>query len=275
MPSSTPLNSPDELIAAAEAEIGSSPLLTGRVSWFSSKSPFRESPNQDGALVLGINATSAVVAVADGVGGLPAGDQAARLALDAVRDRFEDQTDASLSMRPSILDGIEQANQRVMGMNIGAGTTIAVAEIFENHVRPYHVGDSLILITGQRGKRRLLTIAHAPVAYAVEAGLVSELDAMHHEERHLVSNILGMEKMRIDVGSTIKLQVRDTLLLATDGLFDNLHLEEIVEIIRKGPLDEATEELATQAQRRMKTRVKLDDPQKPDDLTFVMYRPTA
>ncbi len=57
---------------------------------------------------------------------------------------------------------------------------------------------------------------------------------MHHEERHLVSNVVGTDDMRIELGPPLKLARYDTVLLASDGLLDNLYTDEIVELIRKG-----------------------------------------
>ncbi|MEN8164347.1 MAG: ATP-binding protein, partial [Acidobacteriota bacterium] len=47
-------------------------------------------------------------------------------------------------------------------------------EIDGRSIRPYHVGDSQAVVCGQRGKLKLQTMAHAPVAYAVEAGVLDE-----------------------------------------------------------------------------------------------------
>jgi len=94
---------------------------------------------------------------------------------------------------------------------------------------------------------------------------------MHHEERHVVSNVLGTADMRIEVGSPIKLAARDTLLIATDGLFDNLHMEEIIERARKGPLPQLVRGLAEICRQRMVHPLE-DHPSKPDDLTFIAFR---
>jgi serine/threonine protein phosphatase PrpC len=129
----------------------------------------------------------------------------------------------------------------------------------------------MILVMGQRGKIKLQTVSHSPVGFAVEAGVIDEAEAMHHEDRHLVSNVLGASDMRIEVGSTLTLSPRDTLLLSSDGLFDNLHRDEIVERMRRGPLLEGARRLSQDAVRRM-TRPVGGNPSKPDDLTFVAFR---
>ena len=75
-----------------------------------------------------------------------------------------------------------------------------------------------VLVTGGLGKIKLLTVSHSPVGMALESGLLDEAEAMHHEERHIVSNVVGSAGMRIEIGAKRKLAPRDTVLLASDGL---------------------------------------------------------
>ena len=74
------------------------------------------------------------------------------------------------------------------------------------------------------------------------------------------------------LGPTLELSARDTLLLASDGLFDNLYVDEIVERVRRGPLEAAGRRLAEECARRM-SREREGRPSKPDDVTFLVYRP--
>jgi serine/threonine protein phosphatase PrpC len=151
-------------------------------------------------------------------------------------------------------------------------TTLAVAEIEGRTLRTYHVGDTEILLFGSQGKLKLQTLAHSPVAYAVEAGLLDARDALAHEDRHLVNNVLGAEGMRVEMSSRIEMAPRDTLLTASDGLMDNLHVGEIVERLRRGPLDEAVAGLVSDCRHRMETPAK-NRPSKADDLTLIAFRP--
>jgi len=105
----------------------------------------------------------------------------------------------------------------------------------------------------------------------VESGLLSESDAIHHDERNLINNCVGDKEMRIEIGPAIPMKPRDTLLLASDGLFDNMLNDEIVETIRKGRLISQTEKLVEMANRRM-TRPADKAPSKPDDLTVICFR---
>lgn len=245
----------------------------GVTAVYSSRCPGKETPNEDAAALLPIDDTSGILVVADGVGGSRAGHQAAGIIVQSLRSALEEMPGDDAILRTAILNGIEHANRSILELAIGAASTLAVVEIQNRVVRPYHVGDSMILVLGQRGKIKLQTVSHSPVGFAVEAGVLDEAEAMHHEERHLVSNLMGTHDMRIEIGSTLKLAPRDTLLLASDGLFDNLHVAEIVDRIRTGPLDEAIGQMAADSIRRM-SHPEQGFPSKPDDMTVVSFRPT-
>jgi serine/threonine protein phosphatase PrpC len=247
------------------------PTGAGRAVVFSARAPDKNGPNEDSGGVLTVDSRTAVLAVADGMGGQPAGESASKITMRCLRKTLEQAAESGPSVRGAILDALERANERIIGLGIGAATTFAALEIAGDTLRPYHVGDSGILVVGQRGKLKLQTIPHSPVGYAVEAGLLDEHEAMHHDDRHLVSNTVGSPDMRIEVGSALELAVRDTALLATDGLFDNLNPSEVVEIVRAGPLEQAAAELARLCSERMREPLE-GHPSKPDDLTFLLYR---
>jgi serine/threonine protein phosphatase PrpC len=251
---------------------GESRALAGGVAVVCSiRSPGRDTPNQDAAALVPVGDSAAVLVVADGVGGVRSGGQASAVAVTCLAEALGGSAADASGLRPAILDGIERGNRAAQDLGVGAATTLAAVEVADGAVRPYHVGDSMILVVGQRGRVKLQTVAHSPVGFAVEAGVMDEKEAMHHEERHVVSNVLGAPDMRIEVGSARRLGPRDTVLVASDGIFDNLHLHEIVERIRKGPIQQAVRLLAQEALRRM-TRPARGRPSKPDDLTFVLFR---
>jgi serine/threonine protein phosphatase PrpC len=253
----------------SEAELHTA--ASGTAAVYSTRCPDKQTANEDGALILDCGAGLGLLAVADGFGGQPAGEQAADAALHALAEAVRQALAAGGTMRAGVLDGFERANAAVTGLGVGAATTLAALEIDDGHARPYHVGDSMILIVGQRGKLKLQTVSHSPIGYVVEAGWMDEDEALHHEDRHIVSNMVGSPEMRIEVGPSLRLRPRDTVLIASDGLFDNLPVQEILEVIRKGPLEAVSKTLSAECERRMRTP-DTGQPSKPDDLTFVLYR---
>jgi len=73
------------------------------------------------------------------------------------------------------------------------------------------------------------------------------------------------------MGAGIELRPRDTVLVASDGLVDNVHLDEIIERIRKGPLLDGARALASLAYYRM-ANGEGRQPSKPDDLSLLLFR---
>ena len=179
--------------------------------------------------------------------------------------------DKTMLLRTAILNGIEAANDAVLALANGSATTMTVITIEGLIARSYQIGDSEALVVGQRGVIKLQTTAHSPTGFAVEAGFLDEREALHHAERHLVSNFLGTSEMRIDVGAGVELRPRDTVLVASDGLTDNVHLEEIVERIRTGGLEESAADVIRLADRRM-AGPTAGQPSKPDDLSLILFR---
>ena len=249
-----------------EADVGG-----GSIVAFTERAPDKDTENQDTLAVIPFGPDSVVLVVADGAGGLPAGKRASLTAVSTLVESLSVAISDTAVLRTAILDGIDAANAAVMGLSNGSATTMTVVAIEERVARCYQIGDSEALVVGQRGRIKLQTTAHSPTGFAVEAGFLDQREALHHAERHLVSNFLGTSDMKIDIGAPVELQPRDTLLLASDGLMDNVHLHEIIEHIRKGPATEAVAAIVNLARRRMQS-CNTGEPCKPDDLSLILYR---
>jgi serine/threonine protein phosphatase PrpC len=245
----------------------------GEVMLYSHSSPDRETedPNQDAAAVFPIDKNRIVVVVADGAGGVRAGNKASKIAIDSLKENLSKVADSKTELRTIIVDAFETANAKVMELGVGAMTTMTVLEITQDGVRTFHAGDSTVIIVGNKGKIKHQTVGHGPVAYAVHAGVLSESEGMLHAERHLVSNMIGCKEMHIELGPTIDIGERDTVLVASDGLFDNLTTEQICDVIRKGPLMDSTRQLISECKEQMEMNEK-GVPSKKDDLTILTFR---
>ncbi len=250
------------------------PFTRGEVQIYSRRTPAQLRTNEDGALVADLGDGRGVLAVADGMGGAPQGDLAAAIALESLRDAVMALSGTDRDLRGGILDGIEVANRRVLERAPGSGATLAVVQIEDGKIRSHHVGDAAVLVCGQRGRLKHSTTAHSPVGYALQAGVLSEDEAMIHAERHVISNAVGTPTMHIEVGPTVPVATRDTVVVASDGLWDNLRVEEVVELVRCGALAKSAKRLAERAAGRM-TESRPDHPGKPDDCTFVLFRPVG
>ena len=260
------------LLCQQERALQSLEFLGGEVGAFTSRCPGKTTENEDSLAIIPFDESSGVLVVADGMGGHAAGELASMTAIQQVVAAITEARESNQLLRFGIINGFERANESVMALARGAGTTLAVAEIGDGWVRAYHAGDSVVLIVTSHGNVKFETNSHSPVGLGLEAGFLDVAEAASHENRHLVLNAIGSKDMRIDIGSPVKLAKRDTVLLASDGLSDNLPLSEVVDLIRRGQLESSLTELVDTCSRRM---VDGGLTSKPDDLTVVVYRPTG
>ncbi|RMG96795.1 MAG: serine/threonine protein phosphatase [Deltaproteobacteria bacterium] len=256
------------LLDADMAEPLSADLGTGRVAAMSVRSPVAEGPNEDAAVA--VDAGEVVLfGVADGYGGGPTGERASQLAVGALSAAAGLAGDGAVRL---VAAG-RAANRAVLQLGTGAATTLAAVAVEGDRVSTASVGDSMIVVVGQRGKLKLRTVPHSPVGYAVESGMLDEADAMHHEARHFVSNMVGEPTLRMELTLGTVLSPRDTVIAASDGLWDNLHLDEVLDVVRTGALEDAAAELARRTRARM-IEPREGEPSKCDDCTFILFRPS-
>ena len=153
----------------------------------------------------------------------------------------------------------------------GLATTLVLVEIRERVVRPYHVGDSATL---GRPARQAEVSDDRPFADRLRGrsgadrreGCDPPRSAAHDLERDRLAGDVDRDRPGDPDGP------RDTLVLASDGLLDNLLPTEIVELVRTGPLDKAVDQLVAVATERMNAESG-SAPSKPDDLTVIAFRP--
>jgi serine/threonine protein phosphatase PrpC len=246
-------------------------IAGGDLIAYTAPAPDKLTENEDTLAAIPYGPSAGVLAIADGAGGLPGGRRASERAIEVLEDSLMRSMQETMLLRTAILNGIEEANQAVLDLGNGSATTLTVVTIEGRLARTYQVGDSEAMVFGQRGRLRAQTTAHSPTGFAVQAGFLDHRDALHHEERHLVSNFVGTDQMHIDIGAPVRLRPRDTILLASDGLTDNIHFDEIIEFTRKGPLASAMKTIVECAMTRM-TGESATLPSKPDDLSIILFR---
>ena len=238
-------------------------LKTGQAVVFSRPHGGQSGTNEDALGVVEKRDGGVCLAVADGVGGLPRGLEAANLVISFLAD-------TTLNKTQPLQERIEAANQQLLKELPSAATTVTAAEITDNVAKVCHAGDSTLLAVGQRGRIKLKTQCHSPVGIK-EANGLDEKEALFHPQRHLLNNMMGDPAMWLEKQEDIELAARDTVLLGTDGLWDNLFLSEIVELIRAGELLDSAEKLARLVMERMESPVT-GQPSKPDDVSFILFR---
>ena len=114
------------------------------ILFFSKKSPFKDTCNEDAVGVFKVD-KGFVLAIADGAGGHPKGEEAAELVLKNIETTLKDHSSSESSYRSRIIDAIEKTNKDLLSNGNGARTTVTVCEVVAQVARGYQVGDSTLV----------------------------------------------------------------------------------------------------------------------------------
>jgi len=176
-----------------------------------------------------------LLAVADGLGGHPAGEVASDLAISALRTAVSSAVEAfpgmdTGSLRMVLASGFSHANREVIrhasitpGCE-GMGTTMVAAIMNQQGEGVVgNVGDSRAYLVGDEIRR--ITKDHSRVQEMVDQGLISFREAQNHPLRHIVTRIVGRPGDTPDL-SQFHLG-NDLLVLCSDGLLDGVSEQEM------------------------------------------------
>lgn len=192
-----------------------------------------------------------LLAVADGMGGVQAGEVASRMVIE------------TLLLYPfmarsaeELVAAIKEANRSIHRAATekaewhGMGTTITAALLSGEECHVAQVGDSRAYLV-RDGAIRRLTDDHSLVGELVRNGSISAQEALAHPHRNLLTRALGTAgEVQVDV-KTISLSFDDVLILCTDGLSGLLADEEILaEAMRHADPQAAAEGLVGLANAR-------------------------
>jgi protein phosphatase len=166
--------------------------------------------------------------VADGMGGHAGGQEASRIATQAIQSYLEDHWNAyepsDMLLRSALLHANEAIleDQRSHPSRSDMGTTV-VAVMFREDANPWcaHIGDSrLYRLRGS--KLEQITEDHTWVARAMKFGEITPEQARAHPWRHVLAQCLGREELyQMDI-QPVSVQPGDRLLLCSDGLTEEL-----------------------------------------------------
>jgi serine/threonine protein phosphatase PrpC len=170
--------------------------------------------------------------IADGMGGHEGGQEASRLAVETVREvydqAFHDDPQAAL------VESFAAAHARIQDYADrhpafqGMGTTCTALVLRGRQLYFAHVGDSRLYLVRDASILRL-TRDHSYVGRLVESGIVRAEDAEKHPQRHILTAALGAgRELAVDSAQqSVALLEGDDLLLCTDGLWSVVTEEEL------------------------------------------------
>jgi protein phosphatase len=197
--------------------------------------------------------------VADGMGGMAAGEVASRMALTTLIELVVDTSDWTLGLQRDRdvktvlermtrrfyhIDKVLRDEARIDDSLHGMGTTLTVAATIGSDVVLGHVGDSRAYLL--RGDTfRQLTTDHTLAQALIDAGVASSDDPAPRSMRHVLTAAIGSLDERIEPQvQRLGLLPGDQLLLCTDGLTEMVTDELIAGVLHEAKtVDDACQTL--------------------------------
>jgi protein phosphatase len=186
------------------------------------------------------------------MGGHAGGDIASALATQHVAKIDDVYPDSDQAMS-SLLDAMREANRNLsdtvskFNYLAGMGTTMDAVIFTGSIANIAHIGDSRVYLM-RDSKLTQITKDHTFVQQLIDAGKLTEEEALVHPRRNVILRVLGdtSEEPEFDIHQ-IEVQPGDRLLLCSDGLcgvVPNYLIEENMKVVN---LDEAIELLIDEA----------------------------
>ncbi len=194
------------------------------------------------------------IVIADGMGGMEAGEFASKIAVETSKkeylknlenfpkdsfDKINLLKDIIKTAHKEIIDDIKNNSKRK-----GMGTTILMAIIIDNHAYIAWSGDSRAYRFNESGINptrsfdlfdlEIITNDHSVVWEYVQSGNMTSEEARTHSHSNIITQSLGNEDRPINPDVTIvRLNIGDKLLFCSDGLNSMLPDQKISDILKQ------------------------------------------
>lgn len=207
--------------------------------------------NQDRVLALTGRlggAATALLAVADGMGGLACGEKASALAVEALQGWWDGRNcPMPLQQLSEDLDAaIYEAHRQVyyLAEQIGqqTGSTLSLVYFQENEFLIKQIGDSRVYLINDDHLRQLTT-DQTWCNRMISTGELTPEEAARHRLRHALVNALGVSA-ELEIATQHGTAPRGmACLLCSDGFYHEAPLERLTRELKKTPPDQALRQL--------------------------------
>ena len=188
----------------------------------------------------------AMLVVADGMGGLDAGEIASRMAVDTMKEFFsadkitdEIVKDAS-TIRKYMYDAVVAADNAIKRKSReekggkSMGTTLVAAWLFDGYANIIWCGDSRGYLFNPVSGLAQVTKDHSYVQELVDSGRLLPEYAFDHPDSNIITRSLGNPQKAANPDFVrLPLQEGEVILLCTDGLNSMLRDEEIEAVMQE------------------------------------------
>ena len=202
--------------------------------WHAQKTSLEACPGEGGTLAV----------VADGMGGMMAGEVASAIVVETIQDQFTlERIKTAINSDNQILQFIEEAvmkaNDNIIAHGdshpetMGMGTTLVMAWIINSKAYICWCGDSRCYVYNEHRGLIQLTHDHSYVQELVDKGQLSQEEMLSHPYANIITHCLG------DVGNAAESDCHvynmndgDIILLCSDGLTTMCRDQEIETILK-------------------------------------------
>ncbi len=199
----------------------------------------RRSNNEDACFVM---KKDKVFIVADGVGGNNSGEIASRLAVNEIANYVETHPLREIQSVEQVQDYFEDclknANFKVLELsqrieaNKGMATTVVCAYVQGNTIYIINVGDSRAYVFRDDVLQQI-TEDHTYVNTLLKAGLISEDEAMNHENKNMITRAVGADYTVDADFFSLPIRADDIVLICTDGLYGEVGEEQLIAVLKE------------------------------------------
>jgi protein phosphatase len=192
-----------------------------------------------------VDEPSALVVLADGMGGYNAGEVASSMATAFIKTELgrwlseasEAATDADVRRAMDIC--VDNANRAIFNaansnpQYAGMGTTLVVGVFRDGRLLMGHVGDSRAYRL-RAGRLNQITHDHSLLQEQIDSGLITAEQAAFSANKNLVTRAVGVEDTVLLETHLHDVLPGDTYLLCSDGLSDMIDDESIAQLLQGG-----------------------------------------
>lgn len=180
-----------------------------------------------------------IYSVFDGMGGEALGEEASFIAAKVMDKTHKKLKTNRGNIEKEILASVEEANKKICKKIVETGekrigATFSTIVIENDNAEVFNVGDSRVYRL-RENKLKQISVDDTTAQRLVRLGEITEEQAKTHEERHKLTQHLGIfnDEMIIEphISKEIEIKKGDKFLLCSDGLTDMLTDEEISDIL--------------------------------------------
>ena len=186
--------------------------------------------------------------VCDGMGGHKGGETASRLAVEAIKNHFEN-LNADYDVKHELHNALSDANNKIVEAARqdrsleGMGSTAVIVLFKDDLAYTANLGDSRIYLVRDENIKQLTT-DHSLVQQMIDSDVLTPEEAESHPKKNVITKSLGREgAVEPDIPEPIELLKNDKFILCTDGLTNYVKDEEILNAATNNPAQQAARKL--------------------------------